>query len=46
MKKQENTFKSSIGKARYLKDGLAFGLKRKCIFKIAGLIIGLKCVRL
>ncbi len=28
-----------------MKDGLDFGLRRKCIFKIAGLIIVLKCQR-
>jgi helicase len=39
MKKQGNIFKSLTGKARYLKEGLAFGLKRKCIFKIAGLLM-------
>jgi helicase len=42
MKKQGNIFKSLTGKARYLKEGLAFGLKRKCIFKIAGLLMILK----
>jgi helicase len=42
MKKQGNTSKSLTGKARYLKEGLAFGLKHKCIFKIAGLHMILK----